>query len=290
MNVSEKFSTFCEFIKISDDNVEKISCRYKEITKKLNKDFWWTDSETKHSLYVWSYWRDTDIYVSDVDILFQLPVWKFNQYSSYSWNWPSALLQEVKNSIKGRYWTTHIKWDWQIIWIDRTDWISFEILPCFLYEEWGYIYPDTNNGWSRKITNPKPEIQAINDMNKSCNYNLKNLCRMVRVWRDNVNLKMWWLLVDTFCYNFLKNWWYRDKSYTYYDRMLRDFFGYLKDMDDNQEYWLAPWSNQRVIKGDNFTYKAKLTYNIILEALRASENKQEYTENQKWKEIFWSIF
>lgn len=291
MYLSEKFSSFCDRIKISSIIAGNISYRYKEVTKRLNKDFWGTDSEKNHSLYVWSYWRDTDIYASDVDILFQLPNWKFEQYNSYTWNWQSALLQEVKNSIKLTYPTTHIKWDWQIIWIDRTDWISFEILPCFLHEKSGcYIYPDTNNWWSWKVTNPKPEIQAINDMNKDCNNNLKNLCRMIRVWRDNVNLKMWWLLVDTLCYNFLKNRWYKNKSYSYYDRMLRDFFKYLKELDCNQEYWLAPWSKQRVEKKDYFTYKAILAYNNILSALEADEEQKDYIVNQKWREIFWSKF
>lgn len=289
MIISKKFEQFCDNIRISDEDNNKISNRYKEITKRLNKDFWNTDSDTSHSLYVWSYGRDTDIYVSDVDILFQLPSSKFDQYSSYSWNWPSALLQEVKNSIKWRYSTTHMKWDWQIIWINWEDWITFEILPCFSYEEWGFIYPDTNDWWGWEITNPKPEIKAIKEMNDNCNHNLKRLCRMIRVWRDNVNLKMWWLLVDTLCYNFLKNWRYKDESYMYYDRMVRDFFQYLKNMNDNQEYWLAPWSNQRVAKKDNFTYKAKLAYNNAVQAI-AEDGNNEYLSNSYRKDIFGSKF
>lgn len=290
MSISRKFEQFCDNIKISDENNIKISSRYKEITKRLNKDFWDTDSEIYHSLYVWSYWRDTDIYVSDVDMLFQLPVEKYYQYDEYSWNWQSALLQEIKNSLQKRYSTTHLKWDWQIVEIIRNDGIVFEILPCFLNKAWSYLYPDTNNWWNRKVTNPKDEINAIQEMNKHCNYNLKNLCRMIRVWRDYVWLKMWWLLVDTFCYNFIKNWEYKDKSYLYYDYMIRDFFEFLKEQDDNQEYRLAPWSNQRVTKKENFTYKAELAYNTTLQAIDAESNKYEYTAKLKRQSIFWSKF
>lgn len=52
MSVSTKFKNFCDNIRISDDNVSKISGRYNAVTKRLNKDFWNTESETSHSLYV----------------------------------------------------------------------------------------------------------------------------------------------------------------------------------------------------------------------------------------------
>lgn len=290
MSISDKFKNFCNNIRISQDDKDKISNRYKEITKRLNRDFRDSDSETSHSLYVWSYWRDTDIYVSDIDILFQLPSLKYVQYNNYSWNWQSALLQEVKNSLQKRYSTTHIKWDGQIVEIKRDDDIIFEILPCFLNNSWTYLYPDTNDWGSWEITNPKAEIDAIKNMNDECNYNLKRLCRMVRAWRDNVWLKMWWLLVDTLCYNFLKNWKYKEESYTYYDRMVRDFFQYLSERDSDQEYRLAPWSWSKVYKKDNFVYKAKNAYKNILAAIEAEWNKYEYTANNRWKDVFWSKF
>ena len=52
MSISRKFEQFCNDIRISNENNIKISSRYKEITKRLNKDFWDTDSEIYHSLYV----------------------------------------------------------------------------------------------------------------------------------------------------------------------------------------------------------------------------------------------
>lgn len=94
------------------------------------------------------------------------------------------------------------------------------------------------------------------------------------------------MLIDTFAYNFLSKWKYRDKSYLYYDLMVRDFFLYLKDRDKSQTYRLAPGSNQHVYKKDNFIDKAKTAYNTILEAIEAEEKKYEYTANQKWRKVF----
>lgn len=59
MGVSENFRAFRANYLIPSTTVSNISYRYKRITKQLNKDFWGSESETAHSLYVGSYGRDT---------------------------------------------------------------------------------------------------------------------------------------------------------------------------------------------------------------------------------------
>jgi hypothetical protein len=59
MGVAEDFSTFKDNYNITADLISSISYRYRRITRQLNKDFWNTESETAHSLYVGSYGRDT---------------------------------------------------------------------------------------------------------------------------------------------------------------------------------------------------------------------------------------
>lgn len=204
MSISTKFEDFNDNIRISQNNKDKISRRYKQITKRLNLDFWSTDSETSHSLYVGSYGRDTDIHVSDVDILFRLPYDVYVQYDNYNGNGQSALLQVVKKSLQKRYSISHIKGDGQIIGINFDDGICFEIVPCFINKNDSFTYPDTNNGGSWKTTDPKPEKKEIQDKNIEWNRNLKRLCRMTRVWKDKWDVKMGGLLIDTLAYNFLK--------------------------------------------------------------------------------------
>lgn len=290
MSISTKFETFNKKIRISSNNVEKIRRRYKQITKRLNLDFWNTDSETSHSLYVGSYGRDTDIHVSDVDILFRLPYDIYVKYNDYKGNGQSALLQAVKESLKKTYSTSYIKGDGQVIGINFDDGICFEIVPCFINKNDSFTYPDTNNGGSWKTTNPKPEKQEIYDKNIAWNRNLKRLCRMTRVWKDKWSVPMGGLLIDTLAYNFLKNWEHKDKSYLYYDWMIRDFFEFLKNQNKNQTYWSAVGSNTRIYNNSDFRYKAKRCYNITLEAIEYESKKMPYSANGKWKEIFGSKF
>lgn len=125
MGVANKFENLIYTLRIPDDKIAKISDRYKQITKRLNNDFWDENSEKEHSLYVGSYGRDTETKTSDIDMLFWLPYEKYSQYNSYSGNGQSALLQDVKESIRKTYSQTDIRADGQVIIIDFNDGICF---------------------------------------------------------------------------------------------------------------------------------------------------------------------
>lgn len=290
MSIADKFEQFHKNILIDKTVIANISYRYKQITKRLNLDFWGSDSETSHGLYVGSYGRDTDIHISDIDMLFILPYNVYEQYNKHSGNGQSALLQAVRNSIQKTYDKTFIKADGQVIGLNFTDGICFEIVPSFVNQNDSFTFPDSNNGGSWKTTNPKPEIKAINDKNQEWNKNLKRLCRMIRAWKDVHDVPMGGLLIDTFAHNFLKNWEYKDKSYMYYDWMVRDFFEYLKEQNQEQTYWLAVGSNQYIWRKGKFEPKATKAYNAVIEAIKYEEAKQEYFANLKWREVFGTKF
>jgi hypothetical protein len=290
MSISAKFKTFCSNLRMTQTVVNNVSSRYKQITKRLNFDFYNSDSDTFHSLYVGSYGRGTAIHVSDIDMLFILPYSVYEQYDSYLGNGQTALLQAVKNSICKTYSTTYLGADGQVIKLNFTDGICYEIVPCFLNTDGSYTFPDSNNGGSWKTTNPKPEIAEITSANNNWNNNLKRLCRMARAWKDEWSVPIGGLLIDTFAYNFLKTWEHKDKSFIYYDWMTRDFFEYLKNRDENQSYWLSLGANQYVWRKGNFEYKAKQCYNISLEALEYESKNQEWSANQKWRQIYGTKF
>ena len=290
MGLADWFSTFCSNIQVQNRSV--ISTRYKNITRRLNTDFWDTTSETSHSLYVGSYGRNTAIQgFSDLDMIFQLPLSLYRQYNEYKGNGQSALLQSVKKSIEKTYSTTSIGADGQVILVSFSDGITFEVVPAFISDD-SYTYPDTNNGGSWRITNPKPEIEAIRNRNNDCNGNLVPLCRMMRAWKSERNVSMGGLLVDTLAYQFIDDWEYRNYSFTFYDYMCRDFFLFMADQDEDQTYWLAPGSRQRVYKKANFQWRARRCYNISLEAIEheQADPKRERSAKQKWREIFGTSF
>lgn len=291
MGLGEWFSTFCSNLRVSDGGT--ISLRYKNITKRLNTDFWNTNSDTSHSLYVGSYGRNTAVRgFSDLDMIFQLPYTEYEKYNSYAGNGQSALLQAVKNAIEKTYATTNIRADGQVIVVPFNDGISFEVVPAFVNTDNSFTFPNANNGGSWNTTNPKPEIQAIRDRNASCNDNLVPLCRMTRAWKRKWEVPIGGLLIDTLAYQFIVGWAYKDKSYFYYDFMCRDFFKWMSEQSLEQEFWRAPGSGQYVYGKGAFQHKAKRCYNISLEAIahETANPKQEWSAKQKWRDIFGTDF
>lgn len=291
MGLADWFSTFCSNIQLQDGGT--ISSRYQAITRRLNTDFWNTTSDTSHSLYVGSYGRNTAIQgFSDLDMVFELPSSLYLQYDAHDGNGQSALLQAIRSSMQKTYSSSDIGADGQVVAVTFQDGITFEVVPVFANQAGSYTYPDSNDGGKWRTTNPRPEIEAIRTRNATCNRNLVPLCRMMRSWKKKWDVSIGGLLIDTLAYQFIENYTYRDKSYLYYDFMCRDFFKWMADQDEKQEYWKAPGSGQYVYGKGLFQYKSKRCYNISLEAIghEMANPKQEWSAKQKWRDIFGTAF
>lgn len=287
MNTSETFKEFLSNLVIT--NRDDISTKYKTITKALNKDYWESESEFDNSLQIGSYGRKTAINgVSDLDMIFELSQEDYKYYNEKEKNGQLLLLQDVKASIAKSYTTTDIKVDRYVVVVNFSN-HKFEVCPVFIQTDGRYKFPDSYNGGKWKFTNPRPEIDEINDFDKTTNQNLKNLSKMTRAWKNKCGVKIGGLLVDTLCYEFLQNnedhW---ETNYSNYDILVRDYFEFLKDYDKERKQWNAPGSKQVVYKkGSNFISKAKKAHENILEAIEKKENDTVYSI---WRKVFGHVF
>ena len=116
--------------RISKEQRSLISLRYKRITKAINTEFWDSSSETDHSFYVGSYGRGTAITTSDIDMLVELPKTEYERYDIIKGNGQSRLLQAIKGAIMQAYPRSNIRADGQVVVIDFSDGIKFEVLPA----------------------------------------------------------------------------------------------------------------------------------------------------------------
>jgi len=294
MGVGEDFKSFCGNLTVT--NREEIGKRYQQITRRLNIDFWnygLTHSRiyTDHSFYSGSYGRGTAIgFISDLDMIFELPSSLYTQYNNHLYNGQSALLQAVSKSIQNTYSSTKVGGDGQVVVVSFGDGVKFEVVPAFLNTSGSYTYPDSNGGGSWRTTNPKPEIAAIASRDLVCKGNLKWLCRMARAWKSVWSVPVRGLLIDTLAYQFIEKWEYRDKSFLYYDFMSRDFFDFMANQSKDQEYWRAPGSGQYVWGKDLFQWKARRCYNISLEAIDYGTREMHYSARKKWREIYGTAY
>lgn len=272
---------FSEFINnLAIQNRDEISYRYGEITKALNQKYRNSESKTSNSLQVGSYGRHTATNgISDLDMIYIMPSSEWNRFKDGR---QSALLQEVKQAIKKRYPKTEMRGDGQVVVVSFSNNV-IEVLPAFEQDDGNFKYPDTHNGGSWRITKPREEITEVKAFDEKKNRNYRRLCKMIRAWKNKHGIVMGGLLIDTLVYNFLNNTTeYDDKSFLYYDWMIRDFFKYISEEND-KSYYYAPGSNQKVYVKKKFQKKTKKAYNLSLEAIEAGEQKSAHT---KWKKIF----
>jgi len=291
MGVGEWFSGFCSSLRINGEKRNSIAYRTARIVGRLNLDLRSLNSDAAYRFYVGSYGRSTAISsVSDVDLLYELPYSLYQRFHGHAGNGQSALLALIKNSIRKTYNVSDMAGDGQVVVINFTDGVRFEVLPAFVNNDGSYTFADSNNGGSWRVCRPKHEMEAFSARNVACNYNLVELSRMARAWRDTNNVSMSGMLIDTLAYQFLGTWAYRDKSYLYYDWMTRDFFSYLANLDKQQTYWLAPGSGSYVYRSDVFQYKARSAELRALEALEYQQNNHDWSARQKYREIYGTAF
>jgi hypothetical protein len=264
------------------DNDETISLRYGEITGALNKKFRDTESKTANSLQVGSYGRKTAIKgISDLDMLYIMPAGSWDTYKD---NKQSKLLRDAANAISDRYPTTTVRIDRLVVQILYNN-FQIEVQPVFLNGDGSsYTYPDTYGGGKWKVTKPRQELAAMAETDAAKNKNLRRLCRMARAWKNKHGVAMGGLLIDTLAHRFLTSTTeYDDKSYLYYDFMVRDFFDYLANLDPAQTEYGALGSGQRVKVKKCFQAKAKKAHRLTVQAIEADDKPYR---NDRWRKVF----
>lgn len=267
-------------------NADEISKSYRKITEKLNEKYYNNVSDTQNCRQVGSYGRHTAVHgVSDLDMVFVLPWSVYDRFQRYESNGQSSLLGEIRAALKERFPHRTVKAQQQVVSVDFSDYVV-EVLPAFEQGDGSCTYPDANDGGNWRTCNPVAEIEEINNLNKDKNHNLKRLCKMVRAWKNDHGVPMKGMLIDTLCYQFLKNTSdYDMKSYAAYGEMTRDFFAYLVQVDGDKEQWRAPGSGSIVTKSGNFHPKAKKALSRLQDALDDAA-----VAHERWSTVFGEHF
>ncbi|MDI3373708.1 nucleotidyltransferase [Pseudomonas sp. V104_6] len=278
MSTATNFRTFFDNIKIT--NHATIETRYEEITLSLNKRFRDLESRTRYNLQVGSYGRWTAIKgISDLDMLYIMPGSAWQTYNKAGGQ--SSLLTDVKNALLKRYPNTNIYVDRLVVCVTFAS-FHVEVQPVFEQADGSFKYPDTYNGGSWKITKPREEIEATRTTNDENNGNLRYLCKMIRAWKNKHGIGIGGLLIDTLAHNFLKSTTlYADKSFSWHDWMIRDFFKYASELPV-QDRWAALGSRQHVKVKQKFQKSAKKAHELCVKAIDASG--EEY-EGDRWKKV-----
>jgi len=286
MPINEAFESCLNNLLV--DNEDSIFQKIKRIVKILNKELYNIDSDIEHSYIIGSFGRDTAIKgVSDLDIIFALPDDLYYTYNAYETNGQSALLQKIRNIIGLTYSQTDIRGDGQVVVIQFTG-FKIELCPAFLESDDTFTYPDSNDGGSWKVTKPLQENLAMEELNTLSEHTLIRLCRFIRAWKNKFGLKLGGLLIDTWCYDYLKeNIQFYDEGFDHFPEIIKDFFNYLSNFSADRRYWYSPGAKQKVYKKININRKVKKSLEIATAAYDLEDaNKQ----SQKYRALFGKAF
>lgn len=289
------FFNFCKNLEIDTDIQKLIAMRLKNITKRINLDYWDSDSESQHCLVVGSYGRRTAIQTSDIDVVVELPWGEYTRFNNYSANKQSALLQDVRDSLKKTYPKSKISGDGQVVDIDFSDGIKFEVVPAFKLSDGRYIYADTNDGGSWETMSPSYEMFLFSTADSRFNGNLVRLCRMVRSWKQTMFLPLSktlpGIIIDSMAYRFLNQYEHANKSYDSYDCMTRDFFKYIIDNIGANRWCRIDFSERLSLLYPNLVKsRAQKAYQLSCDAICAYSNRYYYLWHQKWRDIYGTKF
>jgi len=285
-----RFDQFLENIKLTSIQNDDAKTKYDGVCKKLH-DYFYSNSQYSGAtkLLVGSYGKNTNIRPArDVDVFFKIPHTEFKP-TSPAYNVQSALLQRVKNIIKEKYSDTDVKADRNVVVVKFSNSHFIELVPCFEFtmegsEKGKFYIPDSSNGGSWKLVNPRAEIKQINDSDAATMGNAKNLIRMVKKWQHNCNVPIKSMVLELRAVNFLKNYQYALKPSFYYDWMIRDFFEELiKFVNATCK---LPDSEEIIFYGDSWKSKAESAYDRAVKACGYEIEKKYDFATLEWKKIF----
>lgn len=278
-NIEKAFEKFNRDIRLSETQENDAVIKYDWVCKKIHNHFLENIEYNWNTKFLfWSYKNKTNITPftedQDVDVLFKIPKETYDKYNSYSGNWQSALLQEIRKILlNSKYSLSEKPKAWgKIILIKTSDWKhNVELLPAFEKEDKSFLIPNTEDWWTWDLFDPRKDIEIFKESNKETNWLTASLIRMVKSWRNNNStliLKSY--QIEKYVINFLENYAFLEKQKI---EIVYNFFEYLKKNcnKDQEIFVLSAISN------------LKKAFNFI------DNNKEKEALEEIWK-IFWSKF
>ena len=188
---------------IDKAHIDTVKQRFLRISDAIEKSYYSDRIKGEHSHFVGSYGRNTAINTSDIDIMVVMPESVFEQFNKHVGNGESHLLQAIREAILKTYPNTKIRADGQVVVVEFTDGMKFEVLPGFKRGNDAYYHPDTHDGGSWKLTYPFLEQSAMQEKNSQCNGLLYDTCRYIRYIRDECfeDMKLSGIVIDSFVYS-----------------------------------------------------------------------------------------
>lgn len=283
-SVGSRFDKFLSEIQLTDTQIKDAQTKYDGVCGKLHSKYYTTTYNGSTKLLIGSYKKRTAISpTTDIDVIFVLPPIEYKRYDEYRGNGQSQLLQDIKYILLDRYPKTKIRGDGPVVQVNFDSYMV-EVVPSFLLKNGNYRIPDTHDGGGWKETSPKTEMENITNSNKLTNDNTVKLIKMIKAWKYNCSVPIKSLIIELTVIDFLKTYIHSNKSSTYYDLMVRDYFKYL--LTKVPSTFIIPGTSEVISCGKDWNSKVNTAHLLAEKACECESKSLEASASQLWRQIF----
>src|SRR3989344_7949623 len=257
MSIQEQFEKFYENIKLTQAQRDDAKRKYDGVCGKLHSYYYPdTSYDGNTRSLIGSYGKKTHIRPArDIDVIFIMPPEKFSQYSDNSSNCQSQLLQDIKAILEEKYPDTPIKAFGKVVVLEFADpQHNVELLPAWENENGTFTIPNSENGGSWEIVDPRTEIKRIKDSDEQTG-KTKVLIRTVKKWSELCTAPVKSHAIENKVLEFFSV----NNATGEYATTIRDFFGYFNNSvsDENLRSHLNTALN-RAVKACTFESEQEL--------------------------------
>ena len=278
--MDKNFTTFIENITLTQTQSDDAKKKYTGVCEKLYDAYYTGDYDESKKYLFGSYKTKTNVRPltsdQDVDVLFKIPQETFDKYDAYESNGQEALLQEVRDILKEKYTTTDKIKAWgKVVHVNFSEGHhNVELLPALEMEDNTFKIPNTENGGSWDIFDPRKEVDLFNESNSDTNGLTRDLAKMLKAWAHNTT-SMSYKSCDRMddIITFLSENYSSGKEETSYSKIVFDYYDYMSNHCDEELKSYIDTALGRARK-----------------ALEYEDNDQPKEASEEWRKIFGSEF
>lgn len=246
------FKKFIDNITLTSNQQDDAKKKYTGVCETLYKHYYGdgTYDSSKQFLFG-SYKTKTNVRPltsdQDVDVLFKISQSTFDKYDAYKTNGQSALLQDVRNTLKDKYSTTDTIKAWgKVVLVKFSEnHHNVELLPALELEDGTFKIPNSEGDGSWEIFDPRAEVAKFDDSNSSTSGLTRDLAKMLKAWAHNttsMSYPSYKRLDDVIA--FLDAFYADGEEIDNYGKVVFDFFDYMRSRysDDIESYIKTAYS------------------------------------------------
>ena len=273
------FSTFLGNLQLTTNQREDAQTKYTGVCKTLYPVFY-GGTYTDDAKYLFgSYKTKTHIApmceTQDVDALFKIDD---DTYEQYKYN-PAGLLQKIRHALKDRYKTTETIKVWgKVVLVQFSDnHHNVELLPALEQEDGTFLIPNTENGGTWEVFDPRSQVNSFSESNKDTDGKTRSLVQMMKKWvKETTTLcyKSYCIVEDVIRY--LDEVYDNEVSSVQYDKLVEGFLIFLENNTPDH------LNSQK-----NHISTAKTR---VVKAIELAAEGKNIAASREWRKLFGSYF